>query len=79
MDDNTQMLHEYMLKQAVPETMVQLVRCKCKKSCDTKRCSCRKANLNCTDACLCNEDDQCSNIQVTEYVGDNDYDESDIF
>ena len=79
MDEETSMLtHEYMLKQPVPETMVELVRCKCKKSCSTNRCSCRKANLNCTDACLCNEDNDCSNVENSNDDYDEN-DESDIF
>ena len=56
------LIHEYMLSQPVPEIMVMLVRCKCKKSCSTIRCSCRKTNLSCKDAYLCNENDDCVNL-----------------
>ena len=69
--------HEYMLSQTVPETMVEFVRCKCKKSCSTNRCSCRKANLSCTDACLCNENDDCVNCETFSSNDVNVFEDSD--
>ena len=46
-----------------PEAVIELVRCGCAKSrCSTNRCSCRKAQLNCTDLCGYSDgDDQCEN------------------
>lgn len=76
LDDITSILtHEYMLQQPIPESMVELVRCKCKKACSSKSCSCRKSNLSCTDVCLGSEEDKCLNIKT--YFSDSD-EEDDI-
>ena len=36
-----------------PRKVAELVLCRCKKNCKTNNCSCRKNNLVCTEACLC--------------------------
>ena len=51
---------------SLPENLVELVRCSCKKGCNTNRCSCRKASLPCTSACLCSDHEECEN-NVTAY------------
>ena len=35
------------------DSIHSLVNCKCKKGCETNRCSCRKSGLKCTDVCKC--------------------------
>ena len=35
-----------------PKTLQKLVRCNCKMGCDTLRCSCRKAGLECSTGCV---------------------------
>ena len=52
---------ETMINSAVPDVIVELTRCKCTKGCINNVCSCRKANLFCSDACLCNDKDECKN------------------
>ncbi len=47
-------------KESAPDSILEYVMCKCKKGCNTKRCSCQKANLPCTELCQCSE---CENIQ----------------
>jgi len=42
-----------------PEGVMLSVCCACKGTCDTRRCSCLKNNLPCTDACSC--PDECTN------------------
>lgn len=42
-----------------PEAVMELVCCGCKGVCQTRRCSCVRNGLPCTDACACN--DQCVN------------------
>ena len=32
----------------VPKALLKVVRCNCKMGCDTLRCSCRKAGLDCS-------------------------------
>ena len=51
-----------MINEAVPNSVVELIRCSCKKGCKNNLCCCRKANLSCTDACLCND----SNVGTTK-------------
>ena len=50
---------------AVPEAIVELVHCNCKKGCKTNDCGCKKAGFTCTDACICNK--------VQEYENQKDY------
>ena len=52
---------EKTVRNAVPENIVELIRCKCKKGCKTNACGCRKEGLKCTDACLCNNTQECEN------------------
>lgn len=48
-----------------PKAVLELVRCKCvKESCRTARCSCKRANVVCTEMCMCEaSDDNCENTQ----------------
>ena len=66
---------EFMLQPPVPENAIELVRCKCKKGCQNNSCSCRKIQLMCTDACLCDQNQECEN--VLEYSLSDDDVESD--
>ncbi len=50
-------------QEPAPESMLEYVNCKCKKGCKTKRCSCQKANLKCTELCQCND---CENNETDE-------------
>ena len=65
---------EKMLNEAVPEAIVELVRCKCKKGCKNNFCCCRKANLVCTDACFCHEKEDCENEYNDASISDDDDD-----
>ena len=45
---------EWMTAPPAPACFVQLVRCACKKNkCDSNRCSCKRADMPCTDLCQC--------------------------
>ncbi|XP_071951750.1 scavenger receptor cysteine-rich type 1 protein M130-like [Antedon mediterranea] len=46
-----------------PEALLEIRRCTCNGSCSTNRCSCKKNNLLCTDACECGDGyiDECEN------------------
>lgn len=46
-----------------PDSILEYVSCKCKKGCQTRRCSCHKANLKCTELCQCNS---CENAEEQE-------------
>ena len=54
---------ERMINEAVTIAVVELIRCNCKKGSKNNLCCCRKANLSCNDACLCNDSEQCGNNQ----------------
>ena len=41
-----------------PEAIIEMVRCRCKKDCSSRRCSCKSNDLTCTELCLCNTDCQ---------------------
>lgn len=59
-----------------PEAVMELVCCACKGSCQTRRCSCVKNGLPCTEACTCS--DQCVNRAKEEsYVDEEEEDEED--
>ena len=47
-----------------PESVVELVRCGCGISKCSRRCSCRRHNLTCTEACACGADEECINTAV---------------
>jgi hypothetical protein len=54
-----------MTQLPAPQAVIQLVKCGCSKTkCDTARCSCRKAELFCSDICSCSDiDDSCENVE----------------
>ena len=54
---------ERMIDDAVPDVVVKLTCCKCCKGCKTNSCSCRRAKLTCTEACLCNDVGECGILQ----------------
>ena len=68
---------EYILNPPVPDTIAELVRCKCSKGCSNNLCSCRKHDLPCTDACFCNEKEECQNTVKNQENSDDDDDDDD--
>ena len=53
--------------ESAPDSILEYVMCRCKKGCNTKRCSCKKADLQCTELCQCGE---CENMESTETDSD---------
>ena len=47
-----------------PESVVELVRCGCRMSKCSKRCTCRLNNLDCTEVCKCGADEEFWNTGV---------------
>ena len=69
---------QWMTKDPIPRDMMQHLHCGCKKKpCNSKKCSCRAAQLSCTDICECTT---CENREpsVPEQSLLFDVDESDI-
>ena len=61
---------------AAPSAVLELVSCSCKKSkCVGGNCSCKTANLVCTDLCQCNECDNEEPSNVIMEQDDSDQDE----
>ena len=59
-----------------PQSIVELVKCRCKGNCTSRTCSCRKHDLRCTDMCsLC--DETCENRNLNVMTEDDDDDEDD--
>ena len=54
----------WMTRPSAPESILEHVSCKCQTRCKTKRCSCLKSDLRCTDLCGCKE---CNNGQDEEH------------
>lgn len=52
-----------------PDGVMQILSCGCKGACQTRRCSCVKNGLPCTEACECG--DSCVN-SATQELGDDD-------
>jgi uncharacterized protein YbdZ (MbtH family) len=49
------------------ESILEYVNCKCNKGCTTKRCSCYKSGLKCTELCQCNS---CENCYIADELGE---------
>lgn len=53
-----------MLNPPAPQAVIVLIKCCCKKGCSSNKCSCRKNQMVCTDACGCSESsNSCANTQ----------------
>ena len=58
-----------------PDEILEHVQCGCKTGCTSNRCSCCKANLQCTSICQCNH---CSNASDESDTDADDIDENDF-
>ncbi|WAR04124.1 hypothetical protein MAR_019493 [Mya arenaria] len=59
----------------VPENLLKIIRCNCKANCDSKKCTCRKHGLECSNACGDCKGLSCSNtfsLEVPEELVDDD-------
>ena len=50
---------DWMDELPAPFAVLELMSCRCTKKCEVNRCSCRRHQLPCTDACYCS--DNCEN------------------
>ena len=46
-----------------PDYLLDCTTCKCKTGCQSKRCSCQKAGLSCTELCCCID---CRNVDISD-------------
>ena len=73
-DDDVIICPTRMIKPPAPEGFVELTVCRCKTTCSTNKCSCRKNGLLCSGACYC-ESSACENTE--EAYSDSEDSESD--
>lgn len=52
-DDDGNVSIKWMTLAPAPDSILEFVNCKCKKGCETNRCSCLKAAMKCSDLCKC--------------------------
>lgn len=60
-----------------PSKLLSAIRCGCKGSCDTRRCSCKDVELPCTTACKHCDHDSCKNYNILDEE-EEDENETDI-
>jgi hypothetical protein len=53
--ENGQLRIKWMTLPVAPDSVLEIVNCSCKTGCKYNRCSCKKANLNCTDLYKCSD------------------------
>ena len=58
---------------AGPSQLLDVMYCNCKKDCNTRRCTCKKYGLHCSNVCGACQGVSCSNAQLPELLED--YDE----
>lgn len=52
----------------IPEILLKTICCSCETGCSSKKCSCRKHGLKCTNLCSnCHGSEKCSNVQKINY------------
>jgi len=57
---------------AAPESLANIIRCKCRTTCTTMMCSCRKQGHTCFSACEHCHGKTCSNVSTVPAAGDED-------
>ena len=62
-------------EEAGPEDLLKVIQSGCKGSCDSIRCTCRKAGLCCTSSCKECHGSLCDNTNDEVTVSDDDFDE----
>ena len=63
LDEEGNVVIDWMTIPTAPDPVLEFVNCRCNKGCDSRRCSCVKASLKCSDLCAC---DDCRNTSEEE-------------
>ena len=74
LDDDGELRINWMTGAPAPETVLEFLSCKCKKSCKLPSCQCMVNGLPCTQACILQE---CENMKDEEIVARQDGSDSD--
>lgn len=60
---------------AAPDNLLNMIRCKCKQNCDSRKCTCRKNGLECSSGCAECRGLSCTNVaKFTDLDSDSDSD-----
>ncbi len=74
LSDNGELMINWMTGEPAPDTVLEFLSCKCKKSCKLPRCQCMVNGLPCTQACTLQD---CDNMKDDEeFMNDQQYDTS---
>ena len=80
-DEDGNVLVNWLTIAPAPESLLELVHCKCRKGCENNRCSCVKAGLNCSELCKCvnceNTDGDSLECDSDTYDSQDDYSSGD--
>ena len=71
--DGDELKIKWLSNEVAPDSILNFVSCKCASGCETRRCSCRKAELTCSDLC------QCSNCCNSKSDLDEEKEHEDVF
>ena len=76
-DNSGKLQIDWMDGKCAPDALLKEINCKCKTSCRTMKCSCRKGNNVCNDMCKCKG---CVNVYDTssESFGDEEQEDDDL-
>ena len=76
-DNSGKLQIDWMDGKCAPDALLKEINCKCKTSCRTMKCSCRKGNNVCNDMCKC---EGCVNVCDTssESFGDEEQEDDDL-
>ena len=61
-DELTPIMTDQPVAPVAPEDLLNVIRCKCKSSCTSNLCSCKKNGLHCVTACANCHGDSCLNV-----------------
>ena len=75
---NNMMLPTTMQWEMAPDTLLNIIHCGCKGACDTKKCTCYKADIPCRLLCTNCNGISCENIVSSSLNLSNDHDEIEL-
>ena len=64
----------WMTRPPAPDSILEFIHCGCKTGCETHRCSCKKAMMQCTDVCTCAG---CMNAAIDDEQSDEEMEEEE--
>ncbi|KAK3750403.1 hypothetical protein QZH41_005565 [Actinostola sp. cb2023] len=78
-DGTSRLTVDWMDGDPAPSAVLQLLSCKCKRSCQPSNCSCIRNGLKCTDMCSLQDCQNRANDCEVQYVDDDDDKDDDVY